>query len=531
MRRFPWHTFLAALVPIVSMYAVLPGAAAGEEIVRSTVVACAAAGGLLLLLQVAYRDLRKAALLATIAIVVFVSFGGLYAMVETVQFGSLRPFRRAIVLPAIYLGVAAIGWVIARARRPLVQATAVLNIVAAGCLVVPLYSVVRAQADALRRDTPALALPAATTTTARPDIYYIVFDRYGDESTLRQHGFDNQPFYRFLESRGFYVARDSRSNYVKTALSLASSLNMSYLDPLQQAEGRESQNWLPVFRWIRDGSVVRFLKSQGYRYVHVGSWYGPTESNPGADRNVNFYTTVPYPTMRLLHNELLAPLRRLGRFPAIDERVQQWYRVPRQIADVIEHAADPGPTFSFIHILVPHPPYVFDRDGGYLSEDVASRRGLSTNYVNQVVAANAMATRLIDGIVQRARTPPVIILQGDEGPYPRGTTSSQYNWHTASASALREKSGILNAYLLPGRGAAGLYPSVSPVNSFRVVLNAYFGTGLPLLPDRIFAHESELAPYSFADLTSTLGAPRRAATAGAAPADPATSAVRPTSAN
>jgi hypothetical protein len=44
---------------------------------------------------------------------------------------------------------------------------------------------------------------------------------------------------------------------------------------------------------------------------------------------------------------------------------------------------------------------------------------------------------------------------------------------------------ILNAYSVPG-GAPALYPSISPVNSFRVILNARFGESLPLLPDRSY---------------------------------------------
>ena len=42
---------------------------------------------------------------------------------------------------------------------------------------------------------------------------------------------------------------------------------------------------------------------------------------------------------------------------------------------------------------------------------------------------------------------------------------------------------ILNAYYLPGDGAKMLYPTITPVNSFRVVFNAYFGQEYPILPD------------------------------------------------
>ena len=45
----------------------------------------------------------------------------------------------------------------------------------------------------------------------------------------------------------------------------------------------------------------------------------------------------------------------------------------------------------------------------------------------------------------------------------------------------------LAAYYLPDSGAASLYPSMSSVNTFRVVFNTYFGTDLPLLPDTSYS--------------------------------------------
>ena len=42
----------------------------------------------------------------------------------------------------------------------------------------------------------------------------------------------------------------------------------------------------------------------------------------------------------------------------------------------------------------------------------------------------------------------------------------------------------LNVDYLPGGGEANLYPSISPVNSFRVIFNTDFGGQLPLLTDK-----------------------------------------------
>ena len=117
-----------------------------------------------------------------------------------------------------------------------------------------------------------------------------------------------------------------------------------------------SQARRSVFDWVSSNRVTRFLKSQGYRYVHAGSWYWPTASSPLADRTINPYNTVPLAAMRLLDSELITPLRRVAPTPLLDARVQQWHRVREQIDDIVAHAADPGPTLTFLHVLVPHSP-------------------------------------------------------------------------------------------------------------------------------------------------------------------------------
>ena len=79
------------------------------------------------------------------------------------------------------------------------------------------------------------------------------------------------------------------------------------------------------------------------------------------------------------------------------------------------------------------------------------------------------------------------------------------SWKGAAATdaELREKTGILNAYYLPDLDNNPLYPSITPVNSFRLVFNLYFGTDLELLPDRIYVYYPG-RPYTFYDITERL---------------------------
>jgi len=106
-------------------------------------------------------------------------------------------------------------------------------------------------------------------------------------------------------------------------------------------------------------------------------------------------------------------------------------------------------------------------------------------------------------------------VQGDEGPYPPGTGADTFDWRTATRTQLLAKTGILNAYYLPGAGTRALYPTISPVNSFRVVFNAYFDTNLPLLPDRTLRHVSDMQPFMFDDITAQVAPPATSARAAA----------------
>lgn len=508
MTRIPFHPLLVAMAPVLSMFAANPGEGHERALRDGLQVVVAVSGVLVLAAAAIYRDLRKAALSVTVLLIAILAFDSLYEAIEPISIAGWQPARRRYVLPVTYLALAACGLWIHRQRASVPRLTAFGNLVALGAVLPPavILGLAGSRFAQDRRAAPAPPL-AAGTVVSKPDIYYMVFDRYGDDETARALGLEND-IGDSLEARGFYVPRASRANYIRTALSLASSLNAEYLDDI--ALGRDgSSDWWPVYTHIERHRVGAFLRSQGYSYTHVGTSYYPTLDNPQATRNLSHYTVAPSPVTRLLDTVLLGPVHRALRQPWLDERLQNWHRTRRQVEDVLRLVPEPGPKFVFLHVMVPHPPYVFDRDGSYVTEDEQNRRTFAENYRNGVAAANGMIRQLVDGILRHSAAPPVIIVQGDEGPYPPGTGADTFDWRTAGTSQLRMRSGILNAYHLPGVDTRVLYPTISPVNSFRVVFNAYFGTDLPLLPDRTFRHVSNVQPFPFDDITDRVAAGHR----------------------
>jgi hypothetical protein len=97
---------------------------------------------------------------------------------------------------------------------------------------------IRTSSPVTNLSLPAVVLNSSAPRELMPDIYYIILDGHGRADVLAMlYNVDNSTFTNGLEQRGFKVASQSRSNYMRTIQSLSSSLNMSYLDSWSMAMG------------------------------------------------------------------------------------------------------------------------------------------------------------------------------------------------------------------------------------------------------------------------------------------------------
>jgi Sulfatase len=349
-------------------------------------------------------------------------------------------------------------------------------------------------------EMPELA-PAAGGAERPPDIFHFVFDRYGSEETLARHYGIDEPIGEFLESRGFYVARDSFSNYIKTGHSLASTFYMDYLTFLQEDPRVEAANWHPIFDMLDDHRVGRFLRARGYEFHQFGSWWGGTYHNPTAD--VNRPHGFSEFNMMYLRRSILLPIFHLLPDTPLTMRLDwdnaQCQRVARQVEEIKRLGGGDRPVYVFAHILVPHGPYVFTPDGGCLDRPAADARGELQGYVDQVSYADAIIKDVLAALQAPERPEPVILIQADEGPFPRRPNAIP--WQDATVEELRIKTGIIAAYHFPGGDYRALRQDITPVNSYRAIFNTVFGTEFAMLPDRIYAFPSDWEIYEFHDVT------------------------------
>jgi len=183
---------------------------------------------------------------------------------------------------------------------------------------------------------------------------------------------------------------------------------------------------------------------------------------------------------------------------------RQQKRVLYKFSKLAEIPELEGPVFVFAHMLLPHSPFIFDSNSNFISEEESRKRSKTVNYIDQLIATNMKIKALIDTLLANSDSPPIIILQADEGPHPQRSWENMenFNWREATEAELREKMGILNAYYLPDVDKKALYSSITPVNSFRVIFNLYFDTHLELLPDKVYAFADRNHIYDFFDVTA-----------------------------
>ena len=506
----PIHPLLVAAYPVVFLFATN----ATEQVTLAPMWSplVMALGGAMIALAIGVvvtHSWHRGALIATVLVAGFFGYGHAWNAAVAVLDSQWLLIGAWALLVLIGLVVA---W---RFRRRARTATRVLNLVAAIALLLNAWTLAGTMVAVASVGT----IPAELTELELdppdegdlPDVYYVILDRYaGSNGLAAAYDFDNEPFLTALEERGFDVARNAHANYIKTPLSLASSLNMEFVDAeALKAEAESGDDREPIHRALgRHLAVPSALKELGYRYIHVANWWTPTATNVDADRTFRYDGQDEFSTV-LAQTTLLRAFTEPEAAPTDpwDWRVLRGHSA--YALDRLDEIPElPGPKFVFAHLLLPHDPYVFDRDGSFMDRDQVAAQGQPESYRRQLSYLNDRMLQMVDNIIAGSGEDAVIMIQADEGPFPARYRASEwaFQWRDATDAELEEKFGILFAMRVPGADleAEGLHDAITPVNTFRIIFNSRFGTELPLLPDRTWAHENLSHFYDFFEITDRL---------------------------
>lgn len=499
-----FYPILFALYPVLFLMSANLGEIPVRESWRAIFVVILISLLLWALLGLILRNTQKAALITTFLIIAFFSYGHLYNYLgqDNILNGTLR--RHRYLIP-FFVGIILLSsWWVTKKSRNFTSITSVFNTIGLVLLVFPLYQItsfeIRSISEGLFRQGNSEEINTSTFSSIniKPDIYYIILDAYGrEDALLEQYHYDNSPFLNELRDMGFFVADCSSSNYERTQLSLSSSLNMDYIEKLggndliKDFEGNLKLE--KIKRLIVDNETRRILEANHYTTVAFqtgfnwtqwenadyyfsytneieSDWFTQIFSSFNVFESLLLETSAGQLVYDLLNAayqnnnernqaEFKDETRQIIRYNNVKYTLDKLEEIPSSIR---------SPKFVFVHLLSPHQPFVFDPEGEFIS-DVTIQKSVEPGYFYQIAFLNKRLLTIVEKIINTSDSPPIIIIQGDHGP-----PETKY-------TPLRLQ--ILNAYYLPDGGDEDLYASITPVNSFRVIFDHYFGTQYGLLED------------------------------------------------
>ena len=259
---------------------------------------------------------------------------------------------------------------------------------------------------------------------------------------------------------------------------------------------------------IIDRSLTRtLLESLGYKMITFSTGFLPTDII-----NSDYYFSSPAISKSndlvalLLINSALAPLIEndwirvpITRYSTTQERFNFILETLKEKIPLIN-----GPKFVFVHILAPHAPYIFDQNGAiapdepFIMQDAFSYEGSIEDYVQgydaELTYINKRLLPTIDGIIANSASSPIIIIQADHGP------DAFLDWSSIENTCLKERFSILNAYYLPNQSNIQLPDDITPVNTFAMIFNLYFGTDIDLKENHQYFATWE-NPFPFTDVS------------------------------
>jgi hypothetical protein len=241
------HPFLISGFSILAFYAGNLGQIEMPSVLRSAIAAILLAGLVLALAKILLPESARAAAAASLTLVVFWSYGHIYNGLKLAGLSGETVVRHRYLLPLMAAGLVFIIWRVSKTSS-IGAWTGVLNLIAVALWAQSLLRVAVFEVETLRQERSLAASQPDCTLDPQgegrtPDVYLIIMDGYErDDILLEMHNYDNTPFIRALEERGFYVARGSLSNYRHTDMSLASVLNFDYLQNISSRYDPSSNN-------------------------------------------------------------------------------------------------------------------------------------------------------------------------------------------------------------------------------------------------------------------------------------------------
>ena len=529
-----FHPFLIAFFPIMAIYSVNIGLIQLEQFIFPTILIVGSALLFFLCLKYILKNGKKAALIVTLAFIIFFSFGHVYNMLNQVSIGDTDLGSNRTLLPIFVISFGIGSFLIIRTKRTLDNATSIVNTISIVFITV-IVAMVGIEAfgcdECLIQQTYSLGIFSnqimdsplyfeehsfsVSESGSLPNVYYIILDGYPRNDVLKKHlDFDNNEFINFLKQREFYVAENSYSNYSLSSTSIPATMNMNYINFLTDELGEDSRSYDPLlgkdFGLYADNQVIKNFKSMGYKVAKIGSVPMYLHEIPLAD------LSLCYKSIHLMDNRLFDTVARTS---MIGYFIERWSEdLQRQIIlcafeelpKISSYYEEP--VFVWSHIMLPHFPLIFGADGEpitpgesllvmnnpHVFEGTDSSWNIKQQFLQQLQFSNKKSMELVDKILENEKQS-IIIIQSDHG------SAFDVDLDDPTDDDVHQRLSNINAIYFPDEKPREiLMNDPTNVNTFRIVFNSYFGSDYDILEDRIYWNLSYKKPFLFKDVTSIL---------------------------
>ncbi len=477
--KFPFHSFLILPYLAIFLYAKNAHLLSIGMIIRPLLVSLVFSS---LFLFVAYflfcRNIIKAGLWTSFVLFFMANYGFIYDYLEILYYQGYWPFsniHRYLIFFFFVLFIVAFLF-IRYSKYYFFNLTRWLNILLPMLIVANLiFILVNTNLKERRKLTYTCDdTPVIHTSVNKPDVYYFILDGFANRRTIEEFykaRFDT--FYNFLQANGFYIADSSFANYYFTYSSLTATLNMNYLDHSQSIS-------------LSDNLVFRVFKSLGYNIYNINSGYAVSRYFICVDVDLNNEIINDY-ERAILKSTIFRLDDLIGIIPYL--RIKQQFDYIRNF-----DFRSNSPKFVFAHIVCPHPPYVFNRNGELSPVNSFSDKTWDPKdaYIEQLtfIGLEIMnIIRAIKEVYKNAFTQPIIIIQSDHGPF-----FSNYSQEVIKYC----RTHILNAFHVSKPDS--LYKHISSVNTFRYIFRYEMGLNTKLLKDSMAGINDLISIRNFKDL-------------------------------
>ncbi|TWI79089.1 sulfatase-like protein [Lacibacter cauensis] len=320
-----------------------------------------------------------------------------------------------------------------------------------------------------------------------PNIYILVFDEYASTKSLsRDFGYNNSNIDSFLLKKNFFLMQDSKSNYLRTNLSIASLLNFDYTSGLETREGMNSNDLLRSHKQIKYNALFSLARNYGYEIFNYSIF--DMELSPSKVKNEYLFNNeriiISNTMISRLINDLGPSLniKLLKKILGTNITAETYRRYNQKAVNVflsdLKKEKHQAPKLAYAHFLMPHPPFLYDSSSNPIYFDDQKMENyydkkFIPNYINYLPYTNSHLKSVINAILLQNNSNCIVFVLGDHG-YKIMNDSNLSNDHFFNN---------LQALYLPSGKYQPLKVSSTPINVMRHIINTTFNEKLPYLVD------------------------------------------------